>query len=78
MLQFWRVTPSDLAELAAGRKLDGLAEGGVRSRSQQLPGAFAATTPGGIAPNAQAHVATNDAPVVNTLWKVRAAALTGR
>ncbi len=70
MLQCWRVTPSDLAELAAGRKLDGLAEGGVRSRSQQLPGGIAAAAPGVIAPNAQAHVATSNAPVVNTLWKV--------
>ena len=77
-LQFWRITPSDLAELAAGRKLDGLAEGGVRSRSQQLPGGIAYNmTPGAIAPNAQAHVATSNAPVVNTLWKVRAVGIVG-
>ncbi len=64
-LRFWRVTPSDLAELAAGGPLDALSGAcAARSRSQALPEAA-------VDAGAQAHVATSDAPVVNTLWKVR-------
>ena len=66
-LAAWRVTPGDLAELAAGRPLDALCDGHARSRSQQLPPEAQAA----VNPDIREHVATSDAPVVNTLWKVR-------
>ena len=60
-LRFWRVTPGDLAELAAGGPLDP-PPSAARSRSQAVLD---------MEVTAQEHVATSDEPVVNTLWKVR-------
>ena len=60
-LRFWRVTPGDLAELAAGGPLDP-PPSAARSRSQAVLEADI---------GAQEHVATSNEPVVNTLWKVR-------
>ena len=60
MLKFWRITAADLAELAAGM---------TESRPTWVPKARAADTE--IKSDVQAHVATSDAPVVNTLWKVK-------
>lgn len=58
-LRFWRVTAADLAELAAGMTV---------SRPKWAPKARAADAE--VKAEVQAHVATSDAPVVNTLWKV--------
>ncbi|KAK9915992.1 hypothetical protein WJX75_007069 [Coccomyxa subellipsoidea] len=57
-LKFWRITAADLAELAAGM---------TESRPTWVPKARAADTE--IKSDVQAHVASSDAPVVNTLWK---------
>ncbi len=58
-LKFWRVTAADLAELAAGMTV---------SRPKWAPKAQAADAE--IRAEVHAHVATSNAPVVNTLWKV--------
>lgn len=64
-LRFWRVTAADLAELASG-----MTESRPKWAPKPAQAAQALAAEAEIQPEVKAVVATSDAPVVNTLWKV--------
>ena len=69
-LKCWRMTAANLAELAAGPQLPS-----PRYTKWKRPSVEELRAAERLSETAAEHIATSNAPVVNTLWKVRSSAL---